>query len=164
MRRTARLSASLLVVLACAGCDQVAKRVAEETLSQTGPVSYLDGLIQFRLVTNQGAFLSLGADLPEAIRTPLFSFGVPALLGALLIWQLVAHSLPRLQALGLALVLGGGAGNVIDRLTNHGAVVDFVSIGVGPLRTGIFNVADVAIMAGALLAMWSFRAHDTATR
>ena len=52
--------------------------------------------------------------------------------------------------LGLALFVTGGASNWIDRII-RGSVVDFVSIGIGPLRTGIFNVADVAIMVGALL-------------
>jgi signal peptidase II len=49
---------------------------------------------------------------------------------------------------GLTLFVSGGASNWIDRVI-HGRVVDFLNVGVGPLRTGIFNVADVAIMAGA---------------
>ena len=54
------------------------------------------------------------------------------------------------QKLGMIVAVGGGIGNVIDRIA-HGAVVDFVSLGIGPLRTGIFNLADVAIIAGLLL-------------
>jgi signal peptidase II len=49
---------------------------------------------------------------------------------------------------GLALFVAGGISNWIDRATN-GSVVDFLNIGVGWLRTGVFNVADVAIMLGA---------------
>jgi signal peptidase II len=48
----------------------------------------------------------------------------------------------------LALFVTGGASNWIDRLA-QGSVVDFLSVGVGPVRTGVFNVADVAIMLGA---------------
>jgi signal peptidase II len=44
-------------------------------------------------------------------------------------------------------VVAGGASNWIDRLA-FGRVVDFMNVGLGPLRTGIFNVADVAIMVG----------------
>ncbi|HEY8123705.1 MAG TPA: signal peptidase II, partial [Myxococcota bacterium] len=44
-----------------------------------------------------------------------------------------------------------------DRVLNAGAVTDFVSLGVGPLRTGIFNLADVAIMAGAALLLLPIR-------
>jgi signal peptidase II len=47
--------------------------------------------------------------------------------------------------------LAGGLGNLIDRLAYGGYVVDFVNIGIGPLRTGVFNVADVGVVVGALM-------------
>ena len=53
----------------------------------------------------------------------------------------------------LALVLAGGASNLIDRFVNDGYVVDFINLGAGPIRTGIFNIADVAITVGALLLL-----------
>ncbi|EGG2015176.1 hypothetical protein IDB22_004597, partial [Salmonella enterica subsp. enterica serovar Infantis] len=46
------------------------------------------------------------------------------------------------------LMLSGGLGNLYDRVLNEGRVVDFMLLQIGPLRTGVFNVADVAIMAG----------------
>lgn len=49
------------------------------------------------------------------------------------------------------MIVGGGLANWLDRMLHDGAVTDFVSLGLGPLRTGIFNVADVAIVAGLLL-------------
>jgi signal peptidase II len=62
--------------------------------------------------------------------------------------------------LGLAFFVAGGASNLADRLA-RGTVTDFINVGVGPLRTGIFNVADVAIMLGAaLVAFGSFRSRD----
>ena len=57
-------------------------------------------------------------------------------------------------------MIGGGLGNLIDRIFNSGAVVDFVSIGLGGLRTGIFNVSDVAIVAGALLVFLGIRERE----
>jgi len=54
-------------------------------------------------------------------------------------------------------VFAGGISNLIDRIL-WGSVVDFMSVGVGPLRTGIFNVADVAVMIGiALIAPRTWR-------
>ena len=47
----------------------------------------------------------------------------------------------------LILFVGGGVSNLLDRII-HGAAVDFMNVGIGPLRTGIFNVAAVAIMLG----------------
>jgi signal peptidase II len=48
------------------------------------------------------------------------------------------------------LLLSGGASNWLDRLI-RGSVVDFLNVGFGPVRTGVFNLADVAIMAGAVM-------------
>jgi len=48
----------------------------------------------------------------------------------------------------MALFVAGGASNLIDRVT-YGMVIDFMNVGIGSLRTGIFNVADMAIMLGA---------------
>ena len=42
-------------------------------------------------------------------------------------------------------------GNLIDRIMNQGAVIDFMNIGIGPIRTGVFNVADLAILAGIFI-------------
>ena len=65
-----------------------------------------------------------------------------------------------LALLGLAFFVAGGASNLADRLA-RGTVTDFINVGVGSLRTGIFNVADVAIMLGAaLVAFGSFRSRD----
>jgi signal peptidase II len=52
--------------------------------------------------------------------------------------------------IGAMLFLAGGASNLLDRIM-HGTVVDFMNVGVGSLRTGIFNVADVALMIGVAL-------------
>jgi signal peptidase II len=53
------------------------------------------------------------------------------------------------------LVAGGGISNLIDRLFYDGRVTDFLNIGIGSFRTGIFNLADMAILAGALLLILS---------
>ena len=55
--------------------------------------------------------------------------------------------------IAVSFILAGGIGNLIDRVSNHGLVTDFINLGIGPLRTGIFNVADVAVMFGGLTAV-----------
>jgi signal peptidase II len=55
------------------------------------------------------------------------------------------------------LVIGGGMSNFIDRLLYGGYVVDFLNVGIGSVRTGIFNVADVFIVTGVLLLVFSDR-------
>ena len=50
--------------------------------------------------------------------------------------------------ISLSLVVGGGFGNLADRIFNEGRVIDFMNIGIGSLRTGVFNVADIALSFG----------------
>jgi signal peptidase II len=61
------------------------------------------------------------------------------------------------------LILSGGLGNLFDRVSQQGLVTDFLNLGIGPLRTGIFNVADMAITGGfALFALLWWREASTA--
>ncbi len=71
---------------------------------------------------------------------------IPAVLAA-------KTDLGRPQMLAVALLLAGGIGNLLDRVFHGGLVIDFLNMGIGPLRTGIFNVADMAIMAGFALLL-----------
>lgn len=59
---------------------------------------------------------------------------------------------PTRALLGVALLVGGGVSNLLDRII-HGTVIDFMNVGIGPLRTGIFDVADMAIMLGVGIVM-----------
>jgi signal peptidase II len=72
--------------------------------------------------------------------------------------SLFARRLQPWRVVALALVAGGGISNLIDRLLYNGRVTDFLNVGIGGVRTGIFNVADMAIMAGALLLLVNMRA------
>lgn len=103
--------------------------------------------------------MGLGARLPDSVRFwSLTVFVSVALIGMLrFVWasQEISHPL---SILGISLIIGGGFSNLIDRLLHSGAVVDFMNMGVGNLRTGVFNLADVAIVigAGTLLAWGLF--------
>lgn len=147
MFRSRRLLLAVLLV-ACIGCDQVSKSIAEKAMAGRPAISLLHDTVRLQHVKNQGAFLGLGAQLPDGARfwllTILTGAVVVGLLG--LLWT---RRLPRGRFLGLTLIAAGGVGNLIDRVLQDGLVTDFLNVGIGPVRTGIFNVADVAIMAGA---------------
>ena len=153
----------LTTLLASAGCDQAAKHVAREVLGGSPAVSFAADTVRFELALNPGGFLSLGAGLPEEIRSLFFLAVVP--LGLLLVCVLLFRAGPLSSAslVGLGLVAGGGLANWIDRLV-AGAVTDFVSLGLGGLRTGIFNVADVSVMAGVAVLLLASRGHAAASK
>ena len=158
MKRLHRATLILLIIFFCVGADQATKWAAKSYLAPAGLISFAGDIFRLQYAENTGAFLSLGASLPEPWRHLVFTVSVGVLLLALFVYLLLNRSLSRLYLACLSLVCGGGLSNLIDRVVQDGRVVDFMNVGVGPLRTGIFNVADMAITAAAiLLAMDSFR-------
>ncbi|HTX91121.1 MAG TPA: signal peptidase II [Anaerolineales bacterium] len=148
MTKFRRLSLVILVLLFCTGCDRVTKDLAQKMLASAPPVSLLHDAIRIEYRENPGAMLSLGANLPGQARFILFVLFVGLLLAVTLGYAIKGHGLNSSQLFGLALVTSGGIGNFLDRLLNNGAAIDFMNIGIGPVRTGIFNVADLLIVAG----------------
>jgi signal peptidase II len=139
--------ALLMLILATVGCDRVTKHVAAVTLADGPARSFMADTVRLEYSENTGAFLGLGGSWPIEIRTGLFVVGNALLLCAMVVLA-IRRRWSGLALVGLALLLAGGASNLADRVVS-GRVVDFMNVGVGPLRTGIFNVADVAILIGA---------------
>jgi len=151
VKRLSRVMLLVLVVAACTGCDQVTKTAAKALLPSSGALTMLHNTITLVYTENPGAFLSLGAGFPEGVRFVLFTVAAGLLLPVAFAFLLRSHKGSPLQGISLALIIGGGVGTLIDRLTNHGCVVDFVRLAMGPVRTGVFNVADVAITVGVII-------------
>ncbi len=158
--RNSTLLALLLVVAGTIGCDRVTKHVAETTLRDLPSQSFLADTVRLECTENTGAFLGLGADWSRPVRLAVFTVGNSLLLTALVIAAVrLRWNGPAL--IGLAFVVAGGVSNLADRLL-RGAVTDFINVGLGPVRTGIFNVADVAILVGAAIVVLArSRARET---
>jgi signal peptidase II len=148
--QTVVFAALLLVPV---GCDCVSKQIAHEVLADSPGVSFAADTLRFQLTSNPGAFLNLGAGLPSGWRHLILLGLVPLLLAALCAVALRSAAFSGWSLLGPALVVGGGLANWLDRLQHGGAVTDFVSFGLGPFRTGVFNLADASIMAGVALLL-----------
>jgi signal peptidase II len=148
MTHFARLSLLLATMVGCVGCDQVTKVAARTYLTSGTTVAFFYDTVRLQLAENGGAFLGLGDSLPTWARTAVFSFGGALLVAGATLWAIRSNHLSRFQTLGVALICSGGVGNTIDRLSRHGFVTDFLNMGLGPLRTGIFNVADFALLLG----------------
>ena len=150
MPRIKRTILIFLVLFSCVGCDQVTKHLAEQSLINSGIISLFKDGFRLQYAENPGAFLSLGAQIPEQWRYGLFTIAMGIFLIILVSYLLFSKGLNQTESVSLALVAGGGIGNLIDRLIHHGRVVDFLNLGIGQVRTGIFNFADIAITLGVI--------------
>ena len=146
-----RVAVILLVSICCIGCDQSSKRIASEHLTKNTVTSYFSDTVRIGYTENRGAFLGMGKDLPEKFRFLVFTVFVGVFLASLLLYLVFSRSLNTYTLVGLSCMFSGGASNFVDRATNNGAVVDFLNIGIGSLRTGVVNIADMAILFGVAL-------------
>jgi signal peptidase II len=145
----------VLLIILCSNlaCDQLSKYIARETLSYNEQIKLLGDRLTLVKVENTGAFLSLGDSAPEWIRF-LFLTLLPLLVLSAGMFYLFSHRhLPKTYAVGLCFVIGGGAGNIYDRLL-HGSVTDFLHLELGLFQTGVFNLADVSIMLGMVMLLY----------
>jgi signal peptidase II len=124
-----------------AALDQATKTLALETLDE--PLDVLGDLVTLRITINSGGAFGVLQGVPG-----FFLVATIGIIVAILVWARHVEQRPWLVALGL--VLGGGVGNVVDRvLRDHGGVVDFVDLHWWP----VFNVADACIVTGVGLLL-----------
>ena len=172
----------IVVALATAVADQVTKlwvlftleprSAGQPVFSRLVDLAFLKAAeAQFPGEVKFGPYITIVLTWNTGISYGLFPqvgpFGQWALLGVkalavVLLWVWLAHATSRLTGLALALIIGGAIGNAIDRVL-HGAVVDFVLLHVGTFRWYVFNLADVAIVAGVIGLLYeSLVARDAA--
>lgn len=145
-----RLLVLLIPGLLATALDRLSKIWAVNTLKEQPMKSYLNDVFRLVYAENTGAFLSLGSDMNDTLRYWVLAV-VPVLVLLYIFFHvLTAKNLHVVQQAAFGFILGGGLSNIYDRIM-EGRVVDFMNMGFGTLRTGIFNVADMSIMLGLFL-------------
>ncbi|MBX3180978.1 MAG: signal peptidase II [Candidatus Hydrogenedentes bacterium] len=157
------------IVGVCLVLDQATKRMAIAWLQGAPPHIFLGDVFRLQYAENTGAFLGLFGQMSEFVRSTLLIGFNSVILVVVSVFLFVSRNMARLVTVALALILAGGIGNLIDRVVYGGYVVDFMNLGLPWVsirgwepRTGIFNIADVAIMAGLglMVAAEFLRAPD----
>jgi signal peptidase II len=149
-----RVSVIALGLAATLAAAFLARAAALRYLEGRASIEIVGGAVRLGLVENAGAFLGLGSSLPEGARRGIFLVGVGAVLFAALVWLLRVRAITASRTAAAVLMIGGGLANFLDRLPD-GRVTDYVVLSAGPLRTGVFNLADAAILTGAILWLGS---------
>jgi signal peptidase II len=136
------------------GCDQATKKLAKIHLIGKAPISYLQNTVRLVYVENTGAFLSMGDDWSSTTSFWVFTvFPLVILTGLFVVIIKKRTKLSLKELVALLLIFSGGIGNLIDRILYDRHVTDFLNVGIGSLRTGIFNVADMYVTAGAIMML-----------
>lgn len=149
-----RLTRSTIILASLAGVvvtlDQTTKAVVRATLPLHDSVEFIPNFLSFTYVRNTGAAFGLlnGVDFP--LKTAVMTMIALTALVAIGVYAAKTAIPQRATRLGLALVIGGAAGNLIDRIM-FGYVVDFVDVYWRGWHFWAFNVADAAITIGASL-------------
>ncbi len=99
--------------------------------------------------------MGVGGDLPLSTRFWILVVFAGCALLSILAYTILGKNLQTVDVLSFSLILGGGAGNLIDRLFKGGIVIDFMILTLGSLRTAIFNLANTAVLSGLLLLVIS---------
>ena len=134
--------------------DQLVKLLALTSLqAQSFKIGSTPFNLALELSLNPGAFLSLGAALPPQVKQLIFIVGVAVVVAWATWWSLSNWNQPLRKVVPLYAIALGGIANLIDRVFRDGHVVDYMVLNVGPSHTGVFNIADIAITAGALWLM-----------
>jgi signal peptidase II len=134
--------------------DRLTKAWAESSLST--PVDLIPGVLRLRFVTNPGGAFSFGTSAP-------WFFAGATIVVSVLIVATAFRTRSVWHSVALGLVLGGALGNLTDRIVRapglRGEVIDWIDVHIWP----VFNVADMAIVCGAILlfitSVWSSKAE-----
>lgn len=157
-----RLQWILVIMVVLVGLDQVSKSIAYSNLRFMPPKIYLGDFFRLQYAENTGAMLGFGSMWNDSVRFWVLTILPATLLTILVGYLLINRKLSMLQSIALALIGGGGVSNIYDRIYHDGRVIDFMNMGFGSLRTGIFNFADVGIMVGMGLIILSWWTEEQA--
>lgn len=161
MNKWTKICLFCVLAVCLIGCDRVTKDLAKTHLADKATISYFHDTIRLLYVENTGAAMSLGDNLPKKT-----SFWLLSMLPLAFLIMMAAYTIRRtqqmklLKLISLSMIIAGGLGNVIDRILFDRHVTDFLNIGIGNIRTGIFNLADLYVSLGAILLVVSFRQRE----
>jgi signal peptidase II len=146
-KRISRGLGLLLLLAFVIGFDRVTKIYVRDHIHFSIIITVIKDFLTITRVENTGAFLSLGTSLQNPWRFIIINLLPAVALVWGLLYVLIKPNLHLLNQVGIITILAGGMGNLYDRAV-YGSVTDFVHMNFGIFETGIFNIADVAIMIG----------------
>jgi signal peptidase II len=152
MNKNFRLWLFFILFVGLIGIDQITKIIAKAQLIGKEAIFWFYDIVRLVYVENTGAFLSLGSNWPDTLSLAVFII-LPLVFLLLLAVYLIKNrdNMNLFVFLSMTFILSGGMGNLIDRIIYHRHVTDFLNFGIGNIRTGILNFADMCVTTGVVL-------------
>ena len=153
-KRKRNLSITTIVFLSIA-LDQISKIWVRNNFDSYIENSIIGDVFTLIKVENTGAFLGMGSELSETLRILLLIVLPIIVLISITIYTYIEKTLDKISIIGFSLIIGGGIGNIFDRIV-YGSVTDFLYLDFGGIfKTGIFNIADLSVTTGMILILIS---------
>ena len=152
-RRKRNILITIIVLLGIAS-DQISKVWVRNNFESYIEKSIIGDIFTLIKVENTGAFLGMGSELPETLRVLLLIVLPVIVLVGITIYTYLDKSLDKTSIIGFSLIIGGGIGNIFDRIV-YGSVTDFLYLNFEIFKTGIFNIADLSVTIGMILILIS---------
>jgi signal peptidase II len=149
MKRKNQIILTLIVLLSNILLDRITKLLATYYLEGKDTIYLLYNTVILKYAENTGAFLSVGSEWPDYAKYIALII-LPILVCLYGLYYCAFKLTDKKTVIVFVCIIGGGLGNLIDRLFNNFIVVDFLNFGIGSLRTGILNVADMSVTFGVI--------------
>lgn len=152
MKRNLFISLIIIINLAV---DQISKIWVRANFSVRETKELIGDKFIMQYVENEGAFLGMGSDMNPTLHFIFLKLLPLLVLGYVVYYIVKGKEMDRLSTIAFSCIVGGGLSNVIDRFL-FGSVTDFFYINLGGVfKTGIFNVADVAVTTGMFILIFT---------
>ena len=153
-KRKRNLLITTIVFLSIA-LDQISKIWVRNNFESYVENSIIGDVFTLIKVENTGAFLGMGSELSETLRILLLIVLPIIFLIGITFYTYIDKALDKMSIIGFSLIIGGGIGNIFDRIV-FGSVTDFFYLDFwGIFQTGIFNFADLSVTTGMILILIS---------
>ena len=149
------------IVFLIIALDQISKIWVRNNFESYIENSIIGNIFTLIKVENTGAFLGMGSELSETLRILLLIVLPIIVLIFITIYTYIDKTLDKISIIGFSLIIGGGIGNIFDRIV-YGSVTDFLYLDFGGVfKTGIFNIADLSVTTGMILILiYSFKKNS----
>lgn len=145
----------IVILISNISCDQISKEIVRQKLEYNTQIDVIGKYLVLTKVENTGAFLGLGKSIPRPIYI-VFMIVLPLLLIGYAIYYLMKkNTLSLLLIIAISVAIGGGLGNIIDRIL-YGSVTDFLYFDFVLFHTGIVNMADISVTGGFFMILIEF--------